>query len=254
MRILAVSDLHTDLRKNWQVIQQLSDTTHRDDVLIIAGDIASHIEIIVRTLALLLEKFRKVFYVPGNHELWVRNKQYNSLDKFFQVLTICDKLGIQTKPARIENIWIVPLFSWYSSDFGQDGHEYAYQLKGWTDFYSCRWPQHLPLNHVAGYFSKLNEPHIRLYDGPVISFSHFVPRLELLPPREYLFFKALPEVAGSELIEAQIRHLGSAVHVFGHSHIPRDHVIEGIRYVQNPFSSPRRDEMTEFPEKVVWQG
>ncbi len=251
MRILAISDLHTDFQKNWLIIQQLSKTQYQDDVLIVAGDIASQINTITQTLTLLRSRFRDVFFIPGNHEFWVGNGQLTSVDKFLYILKLCESLGVQTRPARVDKVWIVPLFSWYSSDFSDDGHAYADQLRAWMDFYACKWPK--GIGHIPEYFYKLNQPHIQTYDAPVISYSHFVPRPDLLPPHEYLFFKALPQVAGSMLIEKQIRQLGSNVHVFGHTHIKRDIVFEGIRYVHNPLSYPRRLSASTFPEKVIWQ-
>ncbi len=251
MRILAISDLHTDFRKNWELIKQIPDTRYRDDILIVAGDIASQPEIIRNTLELLQEKFREVCYVPGNHELWVQKEHKNSIEKFFHVLELCKNLGVHTSPMCFENVWVVPLFSWYSSDFSDNGHEYHYQLRGWTDFYACHWPEEL--ENVSDYFGQLNEQHLHEHEEPVISFSHFLPRLDLLPPREFLFFKALPEVAGSLHLEPQIRQIQSIIHVFGHSHIPRDVLIHGVRYVQNPLASPRwRGDRTAFPEKIIW--
>lgn len=250
MRILAISDLHTDFRKNWQLVQQLPDTLYQHDTLIVAGDIASHINIIKNTLELLCSKFQHVFYIPGNHEFWVGKGQFSSIDKFLHILKLCDTLGVHVSPARVGKVWIVPLFSWYSSDFDDDGFAYTGQLRAWMDFYACKWPE--GLDDIAGYFYNLNQPNILTYDGPIISFSHFVPRPDLLPPRKYLFFKALPQVAGSALIEKQIRQLRSEIHIFGHTHIKRDLFIEGIRYVHNPLSYPGRQSASTFPEKVIW--
>jgi predicted phosphodiesterase len=249
MRILAISDLHTDFQKNRQIIEQLSDTAYQNDTLLVAGDIASKIEVIQETLTVLCEKFRHIFYVPGNHEFWVGNGHSTSIDKFLHILEICDTLGVHIRPARIGKVWIVPLFSWYASDFDDDGHEYTHQLAAWTDFYACRWPKGLD---IAEYFYKLNQPYIQPYEGPVISFSHFLPRLDLLPPRQFLYFKALPQVAGSVLIEKQIRQLRSDIHVFGHSHIRWDSILNGIRYIHNPLSHPRRSSFEKFPEKIIW--
>ena len=39
---------------------------------------------------------------------------------------------------------------------------------------------------------------------------------------------------GSDYLEAQIRRLQPHLHLFGHTHIPIDLEIEGIRYVQWP--------------------
>lgn len=251
MRILAISDLHTDVKKNWQLIQQIPDNIHHDDILIVAGDIASRIDIIAQTLALLQEKFRQVFFVPGNHELWLSRGQSDSLDKFSLIMGLCDKLGVHIRPVQIGNVWIVPLLSWYSAAFDDDGHAYRHQLQHWVDFYACKWPDFLKAPDA--YFSDLNTPYIQKYEGTVISFSHFLPRPELLPPRRYLFFKALPQVAGSFLIEQQIRQLQSTIHIFGHSHIKWDVELEGIRYINNPLSLPRRQVVETLPEKIIWE-
>jgi hypothetical protein len=97
----------------------------------------------------------------------------------------------------------------------------------------------------------MNEPHLRTYDGPVVSFSHFLPRRDLLPPTERLRFKGLPIVAGCSALDQQIRQLQSHVHVFGHSHIGCDRIIDGVRYVQNPLRYPRERGVADFPIKII---
>ena len=45
-------------------------------------------------------------------------------------------------------------------------------------------------------------------------------------------------VAGSSLIDQQIRQIGSRLHVYGHQHINRDREIEGVRYVAHCLGYP----------------
>ncbi|MEW6734641.1 MAG: hypothetical protein AB1489_25175, partial [Acidobacteriota bacterium] len=78
------------------------------------------------------------------------------------------------------------------------------------------------------------------------------PRRELLPPVEYLKFKGLPKVAGCTTLEAQIRQLSAAIHVFGHSHINCDKVIDGVRYLQNALSYPRERAQRSINFKLLW--
>jgi hypothetical protein len=76
----------------------------------------------------------------------------------------------------------------------------------------------------------------------VISYSHFVPRQELLPEKRMLLPHAanvLPKVAGSVLLEEQIRRLAPDVHVFGHTHVNVDVTIEGVRYLQWALGNPK---------------
>jgi Calcineurin-like phosphoesterase len=249
MRIFAVSDLHTDFQENMLLVEQLSDASYQRDVLIAAGDISDRLNTLTSTLALLRAKFMKVFYVPGNHELWVRKESQTSVEKFFRVLALCKTLDIQTSPEKVDAMWIVPLFSWYEPGFDADASGDQDSLSGWADFYLCKWPG--GIEQVCAFFLKMNEARLRPYDGPVISFSHFLPRRDLLPPVERLRFKGLPKVAGCAALDKQIRHLKSCTHVFGHSHISCDRIIDGVRYIQNPLRYPRERTGADFPMKII---
>jgi predicted phosphodiesterase len=247
MRIYAISDLHTDFRENRAALERAGLAGHRDDVLIVAGDIADNELVLRDTLEWLAGRFAEVFFVPGNHELWVRGENRDSMEKFQAVLRICDQTGVRTGPARVGGTWVVPLFSWYHPEFDVRGEGVEEELEAWSDRYFCKWPA--GMGRIDEAFLRLNEPRVRPYDAPVITFSHFVPRPELVPEVRNLFFKGLPLVAGSLGIEAQIRRIQPRVHVFGHTHIPADEVIDGVRYVQNDY---RR--AAEEPLKLVWTG
>ena len=250
MRVFAVSDIHTDFKKNLRTIENISTADFKNDLLILAGDVADRLETIDHTLSILRSRFSRVFYVPGNHELWVRGTGLDSLEKFTRVLELCQRLGVETTAAKLNGFWIVPLLSWYESRFDIEPNERAEDLDGWADFRYCRWPE--SIEEVSDYFAAMNRPAIRPYDAAVISFSHFLPRSELLPPKRHLRFKGLPKVAGCVSIEAQVREIGSRVHVFGHSHINYDCVIDGIRYVQNALSYPKEQRIPRSPMKLVW--
>lgn len=247
MRIFAISDLHTDFLENSMLVEHISESNYKNDILIVAGDIADQIGIIKRTLSLLRSRFKMVFFVPGNHELWIRDETSDSIEKLLEILRLCDSLDIHYRPSKVGRIWIVPLFSWYDSGFG--AQERGSELEGWADFHFCKWP--IEIKEKVEYFLELNAPNIKGYDGPVISFSHFLPRIDLLPPREKLKFKGLPEVAGCKMLERQIRELKSVIHVFGHSHINRDIVIDGIRYVQNALRYPRERNSAKLELKEI---
>jgi predicted phosphodiesterase len=248
-RLIAISDLHTDFGENRLLLEQLPDGWYQDDVLIVAGDISDQYARIGSTLSLLRAKFREVFYVPGNHELWVRKEPYTSAEKFLKIQELCAALGIHTQPAKVEGVWIVPLLSWYQASFDAEDKGEVRMLNGWADFHCCRWP--IEAEEVAEFFLAMNRPSLKSYDGPVISFSHFLPRRELLPATDRLRFKGLPKVAGCRGLDEQIRHLRSCIHIFGHSHISCDRLIDGVRYVQNPLRYPHERRFSGFPLKVV---
>jgi predicted phosphodiesterase len=250
LRIFAFSDLHMDFAENRSRLRELLSVRYLQDVVVVAGDIADDLSIIDWTLRELRSNFGKVFYVPGNHELWVRTTKYNSVEKFQQILSLCDVIGIYTRPAQVGETWILPLFSWYDTSYDDDSSADASELEGWADFYFCKWPKEI--GSVSEYFLKINEPNIRAYKGPVITLSHFLPRRELLPPVSKLSFKGLPLVAGAPALDQQIRALNSVIHVFGHSHINYDQIIDGVRYIHNAFGYPREAGASSFRFKLIW--
>jgi Icc-related predicted phosphoesterase len=252
MRVFAISDLHTDFKENRLVVEGLPNNTFNRDALIVAGDIADRLGIIESTLALLRSKFRQVCYVPGNHELWVRDEAYDSMEKLRRVLEMCRRINVETNPVRIGGLRVVPLLSWYDREFDSDDDRDIEELEGWADFYFCKWPD--GVDDVCQTFLDINEANIRPSDEPVISFSHFLPRRDLLPARQHLRFKNLPKVSGCARLDEQIRRLKSTIHVFGHSHINIDRVIDGVRYVNNPLLYPRERTAAKFPLKMIWGG
>ena len=191
MRIFAISDVHADYPQNMALVQALSADDHRRDTVLVAGDVTDDLARLAGVLRGFRERFAHVFFVPGNHELWVRRGESgDSVDKFGKVVRLCADLGVGTSPARVASgpddhgAWVVPLFSWYVKP--EQGAESLYvprdgddpSLSMWADEVLTRWPERLA---VADYFLDMNEPHLgREYDAPVLSFSHFLPRREVM--------------------------------------------------------------------------
>lgn len=264
MRVFALSDVHVDYQANMSWLQALSPTHYGDDALILAGDVSDDLHKLRAALTRVRATFAEVFFVPGNHELWVRRGEGpDSMAKFWQILELCTALGVRTHPARVgaggdnQEVWIVPLFSWYIQPEEGEGSLFVEKagadrtLDMWADHYLTRWPALAPGRTVAEAFLRLNEPHLaRQYDTPVISFSHFLPRLELIfrtqEEREsagIALRDAHPRfnfsrVAGCTGLEAQIRRLGSRVHVYGHQHRNRHRMIDGVLYISHCLGYP----------------
>lgn len=70
-----------------------------------------------RTLGALRAGFGRVFFVPGNHELWCRDPSgpQTSLAKLEAVLDSCHELGVETSTGVVGDALIVPMLSWYHS-------------------------------------------------------------------------------------------------------------------------------------------
>jgi len=224
---------------------------------------------------MFLTKFKYVFYVPGNHELWVGKSTESgfkdSVDKFHKIIALCNDIGVHTQPFKIgepdkQQVWVVPLFSWYNENLEEpnnnsksNNNNATQSGVGWSDFFMCRWPPHFidhPLNPHANrnnnnniipikgnddvivtenpispsdFFLNMNEENInRSYDTKVITFSHFLPRRDVLPPTEFLHISFLPQVSGAKELDIQLRKINSTIHVFGHTHINRNYTIDGV--------------------------
>jgi predicted phosphodiesterase len=237
MRIFALSDVHIDFAVNAEWIAALSAWDYRDDILILAGDITDRLSLLGWCLSVLSRRFRNVLFVPGNHELWVLREKtaHTSLEKFAQVTRVAESSGASMQPLHSPALSIVPLPAWYDYSFGEPSDE----LKSvWMDYHACKWPAGLDAPQITAHFLALSEADCVPHAHDVITFSHFLPRIDLLRPRSTGRRGFLDPVLGSTLIEQHLRKCGSKLHVYGHSHINRTITLDGVSYVNNAFGYP----------------
>ena len=71
--VWAVSDLHGAVKTNSERIDQLTPPDPAD-WLIVAGDVAERTDLIIRILRQLNDRYARVIWVPGNHELFSRSQ------------------------------------------------------------------------------------------------------------------------------------------------------------------------------------
>jgi len=76
--LLATSDLHVTHEGNGPIVDGIRPR-HDGDWLIVAGDVAESTDAIGRTLAMFTDRFAKVIWAPGNHELWTVRGDSNGL-------------------------------------------------------------------------------------------------------------------------------------------------------------------------------
>eukprot|EP00581_Thalassiosira_minuscula_P013308 CAMPEP_0183714198 /NCGR_PEP_ID=MMETSP0737-20130205/8813_1 /TAXON_ID=385413 /ORGANISM="Thalassiosira miniscula, Strain CCMP1093" /LENGTH=680 /DNA_ID=CAMNT_0025943105 /DNA_START=35 /DNA_END=2077 /DNA_ORIENTATION=- len=287
--IYSTSDLHIDFADNEDWLEALQP--HTESTLIVAGDISHSIEDLEYAFEHLVSLYKHVFYVPGNHELWIHKEQGNSVDKFLRILQLADDYGVHTRPAWVaEGVCIIPLFSWYNKTlFGKDAdRETLSNLEKRFD-QRCSWPPSIGLGSdphnslhkdIARFFLACNESRFARQDWPrellsssveekttateggpglikqtkpvVLSFSHFIPRSEC-----FQGYSNIQKIMGCQELDVQIRtDCGSAVHkkvhVFGHSHLPVDITMSGVRYFQQALGYPRDWGGNRDPPKELW--
>lgn len=238
MRVFAVSDLHVDYAENLQWVMNISSQDFQQDVLILAGDVSDKLELLTQVFEDLQKKFHAVLFVPGNHELWVQNEEFDcSLVKYEAILRLCKEIGIHTELFHTSNASFVPLLSWYDFSFGEPDQAL---LRAWRDFRACNWPEHLDdSKKVCAHFLAKNLPLPELRDKYVISYSHFLPRIDVMPSGIPLQRRQVYPVLGSSSLGEQIKILQPNIHVYGHSHVNQVIEIDGVTYINNAFAYPR---------------
>src|ERR1700735_4244383 len=129
-RLLAVSDLHVGYPVNRALaerIQPVSDS----DWLIVAGDIGEQAGDVEWALTTFSQRFAKVIWVPGNHELWTHRRDPVRLrgeERYQHLVAACRSLGVGPPeepypawPGDEGPVIIVPLFVLYDYSFRPEG-------------------------------------------------------------------------------------------------------------------------------------
>ena len=240
MRFFALSDIHVDYPENLNWVEAINSDAYRDDVLILAGDATDDLVLLSRILEGLRLKFGSVLFVPGNHELWLREEDVDcSLEKFKVIRNLCESLGVETEVTHFGEVSVVPLYSWYDFSFGQPGR---HLLRAWRDFRECRWPEYLDgAEAISNYFLGMNTGRLLVSNRKVISFSHFMPRIDLMPERIPEKRRMVYPVLGSESLGKQVSQLNPDIHIYGHSHVNRGIEVDDIYYVNNAFAYPSEE-------------
>jgi 3',5'-cyclic AMP phosphodiesterase CpdA len=274
-RLLAVSDLHVRYPENRAIVEGLRPGSDRD-WLIVAGDVAEQIEDVAWALGVLRERFAKVLWVPGNHELWTRTKDPVSLrgaHRYERLVETCRGLDVLT-PEDPFAVWDGPggsatvalLFTLYDYTFLPDGTSTpeeglaaAYQAGVvCTDEYLLH-PDPYP-DRAAWCAARIAESERRLAacdpDLPIVLVNHWP--LTRLPTRVLRHPEFALWCGSTRTADWHVRHNVSTA-VYGHLHIPRVTREDGVRFVEASLGYPRewkaREERygTVTPDLLPWQ-
>lgn len=251
MKVFALSDIHVDYKENKRWLFSLSKQDYKKDILILAGDLTDDLNLLEDCFRSLAEKFKQVLYVPGNHELWVkRNPGLTSMEKVKLISELAHQCKVSMDEVHWGSLSIVPLLSWYDFSFGEPIEKLR---ESWVDFRACQWPEGMQELELTQYFLNQNTQ-LEVKNTTVISFSHFMPRIDLMPSYIPESFHYLYPVMGSNLLEAQIRQLNPQIHVYGHSHVNRRITLGGIEYINNAFGYPSETRITRKELLCIYDG
>ncbi|WP_424214989.1 metallophosphoesterase family protein [Streptomyces sp. BI20] len=264
--LLAVSDLHISYEDNRTLTESLRP--HGDeDWLIVAGDVGEKYSDIEWALKLLADRFAKVIWSPGNHELWSHPSdpfEPRGVARYERLVEMCRALGVLT-PEDPYAVWedpkgpisVAPLFLLYDYSFRAPGARTV--------------EESLRIAHDAGIVCA--DEHF-LHPDPYpdraswcrarVAYSE--ERLAAVPaehrtvlinhwpmtrhPTRILRHPEFAQWCGTELsADWHVRHRAAEV-VYGHLHIPRVTWQDGVRFTEVSVGYPREWRPRAEPPKL----
>ncbi|MEE1753768.1 metallophosphoesterase family protein [Streptomyces sp. SP18CS02] len=254
-RLLAISDLHVAYTENRKIVEGLRPTSD-DDWLLVAGDVGELSEDIAWALSTLSDRFAKVVWAPGNHELWTPRQdplQLRGQERYDHLVEVCRGLGVLT-PEDPYAVWdgpggpvtVAPLFVLYDYSFRVPGAETKEQSlamareKGvvCTDEFFLH-PDPYP-GRDAWCDARVAETERRLAACdpglPTVLVNHF-PLVR--DPTNILHYPDFAQWCGTVQTADWHRRFRARAVVYGHLHIPRTTWYDGVRFEEVSVGYPR---------------
>ncbi|GAA1394535.1 metallophosphoesterase family protein [Catellatospora coxensis] len=272
--LYAISDLHVGYAENRALLDGLRPTSPQD-WLIVAGDVGEMFDDVLAVLAGLRERFAKVIWAPGNHELWTPRQdpvQTRGEHRYLDLVRRCRQLDVLT-PEDDYAIWegaggpvaVAPLFVLYDYSFRMPGmltkamalqHAYdtgivcADEMLLHPDPYASRedWCR-ARVEHTRARLDAV-DPAL-----PTILVNHF-PLVR--QPTDVLWHPQFAQWCGTELTaDWHVRYRAAAA-VYGHLHIPRLTWYDGVPFQEVSLGYPREWKARSAPpamlRPVQWAG
>ncbi|MDT0323474.1 metallophosphoesterase family protein [Streptomyces millisiae] len=255
-RLVAISDLHVRYDENRAIVERLRPASD-DDWLLVAGDVGELTGDIEWALTLLAERFAKVVWVPGNHELWTPPDDPVRLTgeaRYAYLVELCRRLGIVT-PEDPYPVWegeggpavIAPLFLLYDYTFRPAGtHTKAEALRVaedagvvCTDEFMLHPDPHPGLDDWCRARVAATEARLvaELPEGlPSVLVNHWPIVRE---PTRILRYPEFALWCGTEATHDWPVRFRAASVVYGHLHIPRELRVDGVLHQEVSLGYPR---------------
>lgn len=261
----AVSDLHVGARGNRDLVVDLVRPRNPEDWLIVAGDVAEDLDVVVDVLGELRQRFAKVIYAPGNHELYARAGHGPVGKARYEELTRrCRRIGIYTPEDPYQQFaghTIVPLFTLYDHswrDLTATPEEAIAEAKAQglvlSDYYMIRPFVDIPQwcrERLAYSVCRLGQ-----VTGPTVLVNHWPLAQESLRRVRY------PEIglfSGTRHTQQWAKRYRATTVIHGHLHIPLGIEVDGVPHVEVSLGYPRerkrslppRQKMSLWPYPVM---
>ncbi|MEV0077025.1 metallophosphoesterase [Nocardia neocaledoniensis] len=273
-KLMAVSDVHVGHQGNKPIVEQIQPDSP-EDWLIVAGDVGEKADEVRWALDLLRQRFAKVIWVPGNHELWTTPKdpvQMHGAARYEYLVAMCRDLDVVT-PEDPFPVWtgsgaeryggrvtIAPMFLLYDYSWLPEGT--ATKTEGLAvarernvvatdEFLLAPDPY---LTRDAWCHARVQYTRRRLDaldpETPLVLVNHF-PLVR--QPTEILFYPEFSLWCGTDLTADWHTSYNVVCSVYGHLHIPRTTYYDGVRFEEVSLGYPREWKRRGMPEPLLRQ-
>lgn len=225
MKIAVISDIHVDINENYDVkgamVDYLKDKAI--ELLLIAGDLSSDPDQSI-TFAKELEKESgvKVFYVPGNHDLWNRDGQYENNDEIYQMF-LEDPRCLSGKSFAAGDYVIIGDAGWYDFSFGNkkfsedDFKRMSYHGRIWQDSIFNSWSK--TSEETCGWFIERLKEEAEKYRGKkIVLMTHMLSHKAFTVPEDRADWSYFNAFLGSEKLHEFCKEYNVAYAICGHVH------------------------------------
>ncbi|GAA1899480.1 metallophosphoesterase [Streptomyces durmitorensis] len=254
-KLYAISDLHVAYDDNRKFLDSLRPETD-EDWLIVAGDTAERMADVEWAMRTLTDRFAKVVWTPGNHELWTPHDDPNQLRgeaRYRHLVDLCRSLGAAT-PEDPYPVWrgaggpvtVAPLFLLYDYTFRPEGtyakrdaleaaHEAGVVCTDEMLLHPDPYPSRDDWCRARVAFTE--KMLARRTPGlPTVLINHW-PLVR--DPTRILHYPEFALWCGTELTaDWHVKYEAAAV-VYGHLHIPRTTWHDGVRFQEVSVGYPR---------------
>jgi 3',5'-cyclic AMP phosphodiesterase CpdA len=253
--LVGISDLHVGFEDNRRFVEGLAPVADTD-WLVVAGDVAEHAADVQWALRTLRDRFAVVVWAPGNHELWTPRDdpvQLRGEHRYRHLVEMCRELGVLT-PEDPYPVWdgpggpvtVAPLFLLYDYTFRPEGaatKEEALRLAYdagvvCTDEVMLH-PDPYP-SRDAWCDARIAYTERRLAELAPGTRTVLVNHFPLVrEPTRVLRYPEFAQWCGTELTADWHLRFRAAAAVYGHLHIPRTTVHDGVRFEEVSLGYPR---------------
>ncbi|MBD3108451.1 metallophosphoesterase [Bacillus sp. AGMB 02131] len=227
MKIVTVSDIHLDMNSKYAGVDLLPVfiqclKSQEANLIIIAGDLCDNADDTIQVLDRLEAELEvKVLFIPGNHDIWVKQKDRTSWESYH--LLQQHPSSLLDKPYDLKNGYVViGEMGWYDYSFVKETIPYQTMiehLEQWGDYKWTEWQmddQQLNAKMLSQMQNQLN----RYKDKKIILVHHFVPYKDFLSDRtKYMDWDLYNAFMGSQSAGDLINTYSNIEYViFGHTH------------------------------------